>query len=234
MSVAMTTSPASFVSSDDVQRVVANLAAVRRRIVNAGGDPSAIGVVAVTKMFGLTMVRAAHAAGLTTLGENYVDELEDKRRETGDLAIRWHYLGALQSNKIARVLRVADVLSGVSREKEIRKIAALCPGATIDVQVDLTGAAERNGADDADVPGLVALAREEGLDVRGLMTVASPEPMTAERQFARVNELCHELDLRERSMGMSDDLELAVARGSTEIRVGRALFGPRTTSTPLT
>ena len=230
----MTTYPASFANPDDVQRIAANLAEVRRRIVNAGGDPLAIGVVAVTKTFNVAMVRAAAAVGLDAMGENYVDELEAKRREVNDLAVRWHYLGALQSNKISRVLAVADVVSGVSREKEIRTIARVRPGTTIDVQVDLTGAAQRNGAEPLEVVALVAVGREEGLDVRGLMIVASPEPTAASAQFDRVNELAGELGLRGRSMGMSDDLELAVARGSTEIRVGRALFGPRATPTPLT
>ncbi len=230
----MTTSPASFVSPDDVQRIAANLAEVRRRIERAGGDATTVAVVAMTKNFGTNMVRAAHAVGLRTVGENYVDELEAKRAELAALDVSWHYLGALQSNKVARVLRVADVVSGVSRAKEIRLLAAQRPGMTIDVQVDLTGAPARGGADVADVASLVEHARREGLNVRGLMTVASPDAARAAQQFARVSELCVELGVPGRSMGMSDDLELAVAQGSTEIRIGRALFGPRPSRTPLT
>jgi len=229
----MTTFPASFASPDDAQRVATNLAEVHRRILSAGGDPLRVGVVAVTKTFAVTMVRAAAAVGLTSMGENYVDELEEKRRGVSELSLRWHYLGALQSNKITRIVAAADVISGVSREKEIRKIAATRGGVTIDVQVDLTGAAQRNGADVTEVAHLVRVAREAGLDVRGLMTVASPDALAAQEQFARVDELAGELGLRGRSMGMSDDLELAVAHGSTEIRVGRALFGPRTSPTAL-
>ena len=234
MSVAMTTSPASFADRADVERISANLAELRRRIERAGADPLVINVVAVTKTFDEPLVRAAQACGLTSMGENYVDELELKHRATLDLALRWHYLGALQSNKIARVAALADVISGVSREKEIRKIASLRPGATIDVQVDLTGRAERSGAAQSDVEALVRVARASGLDVRGLMLVASPDASLATAEFARVDELATEMGLRGRSMGMSDDLELAVAQGSTEIRIGRALFGPRTTRTPLT
>ena len=229
----MTTYPASFVSPDDVARVAANLAEVRRRILGAGGDPLRVGVVAVTKTFNVDMVRAAAAAGLTMVGENYVEELEDKRASAGDLAVRWHYLGALQSNKIARIVAAAHVISGVSREKEIRRIAATRDAMSIDVQVDLSGAAQRNGADASDVAHLVHVAREEGLDVRGLMIIASPDASAAASQFARVAELAGELGLASLSMGMSDDLELAVAHGSTEIRVGRALFGPRTSPTAL-
>jgi pyridoxal phosphate enzyme (YggS family) len=230
----MTTSPVSFADPDDVQRVAANLAEVRRRIGATGVDPSTVAVVAVTKTFDVATVRAARAAGLGTMGENYVEELEDKRRALDDPGVVWHYLGALQSNKIARVARVADVVSGVSREKEVRRLAALRPGLTIDIQVDLTRAPQRHGAPEEEVAALVGLARSEGLDVRGLMTVASPEASRAESQFRRVDELRRQLDLRGCSMGMSDDLELAVAHGSTEIRVGRALFGPRTGPTPLT
>jgi uncharacterized pyridoxal phosphate-containing UPF0001 family protein len=229
----MTTFPASFANPDDVQRVSANLAEVHRRILSAGGDPLSVDVVAVTKTFAVTMVRAAAAVGLTSMGENYVDELEEKRHGVRELTLCWHYLGALQSNKIARIVAAANVISGVSREKEIRKIAATREGVTIDVQVDLTGAAQRNGADVTEVANLVRVAREEGLDVRGLMTVASPDALAAQEQFARIDELAGELGLRGRSMGMSDDLELAVAHGSTEIRVGRALFGPRTSPTAL-
>ncbi|MBW4030742.1 MAG: YggS family pyridoxal phosphate enzyme [Acidobacteria bacterium] len=225
----MTTSPASSANPDDVQRVAANLADVRRRIASAGGDLAAICIVAVTKTFEASMVRAAASAGLVAMGENYVGELERKDNETADLALRWHFLGALQSNKIARILAHADVVSAVTRDKEIDKIATLRPGMTIDVQVDLTRAPQRNGADVHEVEALVTRARDRGLDVRGLMTVASPDPVAASAQFAALARLASELGLRGRSMGMSEDLERAVEQGSTEIRVGRALFGPRTT-----
>lgn len=223
----MTTFPASCASPDDVGRVADNLAEVRRRIAEAGGDLDVVRVVAVTKTFDVSMVRAAAAAGLVEMGENYLEELDAKWAGTRDLPVRWHYLGALQSNKIARVVSVADVVSGVSRAKEILKIAAARPGTTIDVQVDLTGARQRNGASIKDVPALVALARAREVDVRGLMIVASPDPVVASAQFAIVDVLSRQLGLRGRSMGMSDDLEYAVANGSNEIRVGRALFGPR-------
>ncbi|MBU6516361.1 MAG: alanine racemase [Acidobacteriota bacterium] len=201
---------------------------MRRRIVLAGGDPSTIAIVAVTKSFDSSMVRAAAAAGLSAMGENYVGELEAKDGQTADLVLRWHFLGALQSNKIARVLAHADVVSAVTRDKEIDIIATLRPGMTVDVQVDLTGQPRRHGASAAEVQTLVSRARDRGLDVRGLMTVASPEPTLAAAQFAQLRRLAQDLGLRGRSMGMSEDLELAVEQGSTEIRVGRALFGPRT------
>jgi uncharacterized pyridoxal phosphate-containing UPF0001 family protein len=223
----MTTYPASFASDELVQRVAANLADVRARIVSSGRAGESVRIVAVTKTFAPAMVRAASAAGLGDVGENYVDELRDKRAATTDLALTWHYLGALQTNKIARIVQVADVVCGVSRVKELDKIASLRPGLALYVQVDYTGAAGRNGAPPSDVADLVARGRGLGLDVRGLMTVAPPEFAAARKAFRATSELADELGLAERSMGMSDDLELACECGSTEVRVGRALFGPR-------
>ncbi len=226
-SVAMTTSPASFASEELVRRVAANLAVVRARIASSGRDPSAVRVVAVTKTFGVEHVRCAAAVGLDAVGENYVEELEAKREAGRDLKVAWHYLGALQSNKIRRVVDCADVVCGVSRAKELEKIASYRPDQAIYVQVDFTGAARRNGAEPRDVAALVGRGRALGLSVRGLMTVAPTDPAGARSAFAATSALADDLALVERSMGMSDDLELACELGSTEIRVGRALFGDR-------
>lgn len=230
----MTTFPASSADHDLAQRVSANLDGVRTRIASTGRDPAEIRVVAVTKTFAASAVRAAHDAGLRAVGENYVDELELKRDETSDVDVRWHYLGALQTNKIARITRAADLLCGVSRMKELEKIAACAAGKPVYVQVDFTGALGRNGAEPADVPGLVSRGRELGLDVQGLMTVAPVDPQGARRAFAATAALADELGLKERSMGMSDDLEMACELGSSEVRIGRALFGPRMAPTSLT
>ncbi|MDE3065655.1 MAG: alanine racemase [Acidobacteriota bacterium] len=193
----------------------------------AGRDPRTVRVVAVTKTFAPAYVRAAYEAGLRTVGENYAGELAAKREATRDLALTWHFLGALQTNKIARVCANADVLCAVSRERELERIARAKPGARLYVEVDFTGAPARAGAAPGEVAGLVARGRALGLDVAGIMTVAPPEAHGARRAFAATAALADDLGLAERSMGMSDDLELALAHGSTEVRVGRALFGPR-------
>jgi uncharacterized pyridoxal phosphate-containing UPF0001 family protein len=229
----MTTSPASSASAELLERIGANLALVRGRIAASGRDPASVRVVAVTKTFGVPEVRAAVALGLTTLGENYVDELCDKRAAVADPATTWHYLGALQTNKIARVVRCADVVSGVARAKEVDRLAALSPGLRVDVQVDFTGAPGRNGAPPEEVAALVARARERGLAVRGLMVVAPPGEGPTRQAFAATVALADDLDLVERSMGMSDDLEWACELGTTEVRLGRALFGPRPAREPL-
>jgi uncharacterized pyridoxal phosphate-containing UPF0001 family protein len=226
-SVAMTTCPASSAKGELFERVAANLFAVRARIASTGRDTATVRIVAVTKTFAPQYVRAAAAAGLKVMGENYVDELAEKRDEVTDLALTWHYLGALQSNKIHRAVLSADVLCGVSRLKEIERIASTRGGAAIYVQVDFTGSAQRNGAAPQAVAALVQRGRALGLDVRGLMTVAPIDPEGARSAFRATTALADDLGLCERSMGMTNDLEAACELGSSEVRVGRALFGPR-------
>ncbi len=223
----MTTFPASSAEEALTGRVRVNLDLVRQRIAAVGRNPDDVRVVAVTKSFGPEAVRAAAAAGLDDVGENYVAELEVKRHQTGSLGLSWHFLGALQSNKIARVSRVADVIESVSRPKEVTRLAHDAPGAAICVEVDITGRAGRGGVAPDAVAALVALGRAQGLEVRGLMTVAPPDEAGAREAFTTVRALADRLGLVERSMGMSDDFELACRLGATEIRLGRVLFGER-------
>ena len=209
------------------ERVARNLATLRERIAAAGSDPSRVRVVAVTKTFGPEAVRCAAFVGIGAVGENYLVELEAKRHDLGDVEVTWHYLGALQSKKIARVAAAADVICSVSRVKEVERLAGVGATARLYVQVDCTTREARNGAPPGEVAGLVGLARERGLRVVGLMTVAPLDPTGAQLAFRETARLADELDLEVRSMGMSDDLELACRWGTNEVRVGRALFGPR-------
>jgi uncharacterized pyridoxal phosphate-containing UPF0001 family protein len=142
----------------------------------------------------------------------------------------WHFLGAVQRNKVPSLAPVVDVWQSVARLVEGQRIARYAPGATVLVQVDCSGQPGRNGCVVAEAPELVKALSRLDLRVRGLMTVAPPEPKEAARAFRVVGELAESLGLPERSMGMSDDLELAVAAGSTMVRIGRALFGPRSRS----
>jgi uncharacterized pyridoxal phosphate-containing UPF0001 family protein len=225
-SVAMTTFPASS-DSELVQRVADNLAAVRARIASTGRDLASVRIVAVTKTFGVDAVRAALANGLRDLGENYADELCHKRTQSDDATITWHYLGAVQSNKIRAIVACADVIASVSRVKELERIATFAPARRLYVQVDYTGAPERNGALESDVAAIVDRGRALDLDVRGLMTVAPNSGDGARRAFRALGALADDLGLEERSMGMSDDLEVACEYGTSEVRIGRALFGAR-------
>ena len=222
----MTISPAS--SADEARRALVdrNLRELRRRIATTGREPAQVRVVAVAKSFGPEMVRAAAAVGLTTIGENYLDELRATRDATTDLDLTWHYLGALQTNKIARIVASADVICSLARVKEAQRLAQLGATQALYVEVDVTGDARRPGAAPHEVAPLVARARELGLMVTGLMTVA-PLDGGAREAFRLTRGLADDLGLSECSMGMSDDLEVACEMGSTEVRVGRALFGPR-------
>ncbi len=213
---------------------------MRERIAVAGGDPTAVRVVAVTKGFGADAVRAALRAGLGDVGENYAQELLAKdeavrtarRGDSSDESpvepeVRWHFLGAVQRNKVAALAPVVSCWQAVARAVEGEAIARRRPGAVVLVEVDTTEDPGRNGCSPEQVPALVAELRAAHLDVRGLMTVGPTDPEGARRAFRSVRALADELGLPERSMGMSDDLELAVVEGSTMVRVGRALFGDR-------
>jgi PLP dependent protein len=205
------------------------LAELHRRIERAGGDVERVKVVAVAKTFPPAAIRAALRAGLVEFGENYADELVAKAVALVDQpAIRWRFIGAIQRNKLARLAPYVACYESVTRIEEGRDIARRAPGATVLVEVDTTGIAGRNGVAPEGVPGLVAALRDLPVEVEGLMTVAPPEGgAAAESCFHQVGELARELGLKQCSMGMSEDLEIAVAAGATEIRVGTSLFGPR-------
>jgi PLP dependent protein len=188
--------------------------------------------VAVTKGFGADAVRAAVGAGLRDVGENYAAELLAKAEaldaDPAPSGAVWHFLGAVQRNKVAVLAPRVRLWQSVAREVEGARIARFRPGAAVLVQVDATGLPGRNGCPPSGVAGLVGRLRDDhGVDVRGLMTVAAPGREAADAAFGMVARLADELGLGERSMGMSDDLESAVAAGTTMVRVGRALFGDR-------
>ncbi len=216
------------ITSDEV---AARLATVRGRIEAAGGGPD-VTVVAVTKGFGVDAVEAALAAGLVDVGENYAQELSDKVAELvvpdGASPPRVHFIGRLQRNKVRHLAATVAVWQSVDRLALAREIAARAPGATVFVQLNLSGESQKGGCAPADAPELVARGRDLGLDVQGLMGVGPAGPPEAARPgFRRLAALADELDLPVRSIGMSGDLEVAVQEGSTMVRIGTDLFGPR-------
>ena len=209
------------------EQVAAAVERVRDRIAGAGGNPSAVRLVAVTKGFGAGAVAAAVAAGITDVGESYTHELLAKAASSPP-AVRWHFVGRLQSNKVKALASVVELWQSVDRPSLVRQLRERAPGARVLVQVNLTGELTKGGCRPADAPDLVAYAGDAGLLVGGLMAIgARGDPEDARRGFRLVRELADRLGLGERSMGMSDDLEVAVQEGSTMVRVGRALFGPR-------
>ncbi len=210
------------------EQVAGRLAEVRARVAARGVPPGRVTVVAVTKGFGPSAVRAALGAGLVDLGENYAQELVAKAAAVPGAA-RWHFLGPLQSNKLARLAPLVTLWQGVDNQAALEALARRAPGAAVLVQVQLAPGPGRRGAPPERAQELVAAGRDLGLAVRGLMAVGRPGATAGEqaRDFASVAALAGRLGLGELSMGMSDDFEVAVAEGATMLRLGRVLFGPR-------
>jgi pyridoxal phosphate enzyme (YggS family) len=216
------------------------LAAVRARIRAAGGDPEAVTVVAVTKTFGPEAVIAAIAAGVRDVGENYAQELLEKAagvaESTGhaagspypDQGPRWHFIGQLQRNKVRALAGTVALWQSVDRAELASEIARRAPGASVLVQLNLSGEAQKGGCAASDAPPLVDEARRLGLDVRGLMGVGPAGSREAARPgFDQLVALADRLELPVRCIGMSGDLDEAVAAGATMVRIGTALFGAR-------
>ena len=188
-------------------------------------------VVAVTKGVGIDAARAALAAGLTMIGENYAQELVAKHEELSPderARIEWHFLGRLQRNKVRSLASIVSVWQSVDRVELIDEIARRAPGAKVMIQLNLSEEPQKGGAALVDCAALVGHARDAGLDVVGLMGVGTAgDPADSAAAFGKLVALADELAVGDRSIGMSDDLELAVDAGSTMVRVGTGLFGPR-------
>ncbi len=180
---------------------------------------------AVTKGQPTAVVALARAVGLTCLGENYSDELLAKASPSDGMA--WNFLGPLQRNKIGKLAPVVARFQGLARLVEAETLARVAPGASVLVQVDATEKKERNGVPLVEVPNFLAQLEGLSLSVDGLMTVAPEDRSAAIACFKNLADLAREASLPVVSMGMSGDLSDAIAAGSTMIRVGSALFGPR-------
>jgi pyridoxal phosphate enzyme (YggS family) len=219
------------------------LQAVRQRIAQAaraaGRDPDDIRLIAVSKTFAPEAIREAYAAGQRAFGESYLQEAEQKIARLRDLPIEWHYIGPIQSNKSGPIARQFDWVHSVDRQKIAQRLSDARPEALaplqVCLQVNVGGEESKSG-----VPPEAALALAQALAVlprirlRGLMTIPRPVADRASQraQFRVLRELRERLvgtglDLDTLSMGMSDDLEAAIAEGATLVRVGRAIFGSR-------
>jgi pyridoxal phosphate enzyme (YggS family) len=202
---------------------------IRGRITSAGGDADRVEVVAVTKGHPPEVVTAVRAAGLTAVGESYAQELAAKVDALGDEApsVQWHMIGRLQRNKVRMVAPFVSLWQSIDRLSVAAEVARRAPGAAVLVQVNVTGAEQQGGCAPERVPAVVEGCGDLGLVVRGLMAIGPRRADRARPAFEQVRSLADRLGLPERSMGMSDDLESAVAAGSTMVRVGSALVGPR-------
>ena len=207
--------------------VIENLDAVHERIQAVGGDPERITIVAVTKALEVDAVDAAAAAGLVDVGENYAQELVAKAPDAPP-GVRWHFLGPVQRNKVKALAPHVVLWHGLDRVAAADAIAARAPAAPVLVQVNVAGEAGKHGCGVGAAGDLVGHARDIGLEVRGLMTVApAGAGDAARRAFRGLARLRDELGLVELSMGMSGDFEIAVQEGATMLRLGTVLFGPR-------
>ncbi len=199
---------------------------VRTRIGLAGGDDT-VRILAVTKGFGADAIEAALAAGCTAIGENYAQELIEKRAAAEHAEV--HFIGQLQTNKIRQIAGLVRVYETVDRARIAHEIAKRDPGATVLIQVDTAGQSGKGGCSFDQLDELVGEVRSIGLNLGGLMTVGPTlgGPEAARDGFRRVRSAVDRLGLEVCSMGMTGDLEVAVAEGSTQVRVGTALFGER-------
>ena len=222
------------------EELALRLAEVRHRIAKAceaaERDVSEVTLIAVTKTRPASDVRLLHALGVRDVGENRDAEAAPKAAECADLLLTWHFVGQLQTNKCASVVRYASVVHSVDRLRLIRALgrAARGAGRAIEclVEVSLDGDPARGGAVADQVPALAeALAGEEGLVLGGVMAIA-PLSMAPADAFARL--LASAAAVRAVrpgatviSAGMSGDLEAAVEAGATHLRIGTALLGDR-------
>lgn len=211
--------------SDEIAVAVRDL---RARLDSLGGDR--VRILAVAKGFPWVDVRAAMAAGIECVGENYAQEVASKYAcvAVSDRP-EIHFIGRIQTNKISQLASYVSIWQTVDRPRIIDTISRRAPGSRIMIQVNATGEEDKGGCAPAEVHRLVDGARSSGLDVLGLMVVGptSGDLDSTRAAFSLVSRLREDLGLAELSMGMSGDLELAVEWGTTMVRVGSALFGGR-------
>jgi pyridoxal phosphate enzyme (YggS family) len=219
-----------------LQRVHAR---IREAALSAGRNPDAVRLLAVSKTKPAAMVREAYRAGQRAFGENYLQDALPKLRELADLDIEWHYIGRIQSNKTREIAEHFAWVHGLDRLKHARRLSEQRPAGLGDlnccIQVNLSGEQSKGGVSPAELPELAAqVDRLPRLRLRGLMTMPDPHSPRA-AQLAAFEGLAGlrdrlktaGLDLDTLSMGMSGDLELAVAAGSTLVRIGTDIFGAR-------
>jgi len=219
------------------------LSKVRERISAAcqqvGRNPEEITLLAVSKRHPVAAIREAASCGQRQFGENFVQEALSKMEATGDLRLEWHFIGHLQSNKTRPVATHFQWVQSVDREKIALRLDAQrpfhAPPLNVCIQVSIGSELGKGGVSESDVEPLArVIADLPRLRLRGLMAIPPPSDDFEEQRghFRRLRDIWSDLrsgglDLDTLSMGMTDDLEAAIAEGSTMLRVGTALFGPR-------
>jgi PLP dependent protein len=226
--------------------IAENIANVRKRIrqacLRSNRAEAAITLLAVSKAQSPAAIRMAAEAGIHCIGENYLQEAQEKISALADTSINWHFIGPLQSNKTAGVAAAFNWVHSVDRLKIAQRLAAQRPShlppLNICVQVNIDDEGTKSGIDPAALPTLLdAISRLPNLTLRGLMAIPRADGSSAQRRasFARMRELfaanracAPQFDTL--SMGMSDDFDIAIEEGATLIRIGSAIFGARPAS----
>ena len=228
----------------NLNSIAQHLAAVRARIAQAeqrfGRTPGSVTLLAVSKTHPAAAIRAAHAARQLRFGESYAQEALAKMSLVTDLPLEWHFIGPIQSNKTRDVAIHFGWVQSVERDKIARRLneqrPVTLPPLNVCIQVNISGEASKSGASVVEVAALAQTIRElPQLRLRGLMAIPAPQD-DFERQragFRVLRELYEQLrragyELDTLSMGMTNDLEAAIAEGATLVRVGTAIFGERT------
>ncbi|MDH2080940.1 YggS family pyridoxal phosphate-dependent enzyme [Pseudomonas atacamensis] len=219
--------------ADNILQVSSRIRAAAKA---AHRDENSIHLLAVSKTKPAQALREAYAAGLRDFGENYLQEALGKQLELADLPLIWHFIGPIQSNKTRAIAEHFDWVHSVDRLKIAQRLSeqrpAELPPLNICIQVNVSGEASKSGCTPVDLPALAeAISALPRLKLRGLMAIPEPTEERAEQDaaFAAVQTLQASLalPLDTLSMGMSHDLESAIAQGATWVRIGTALFGAR-------
>jgi PLP dependent protein len=218
------------------------LSEVRARIERAaraaGRDPATVKLVAVSKTKPAEAIREAYAAGQRAFGENYAQELESKAKALADLDLEWHFIGHLQSNKAKLIAESASIMHTIDSAMLARVLGRRVTTEEREplpvlIEVNVSGEIQKHGARASEISEVMAAVRAEpGLALRGLMTMPPADDLDlAKKTFETLASLrlLHGgvAELPELSMGMSNDLEVAIACGATLVRVGSAIFGTR-------
>ncbi|MDR0702187.1 MAG: YggS family pyridoxal phosphate-dependent enzyme [Azoarcus sp.] len=223
--------------------IITNLRAVHARIAAAaqaaGRDPASVSLLAVSKTWPVAQVHAVFEAGQRAFGENYVQEGVKKVAALAGLGLEWHFIGPVQSNKTRLVADAFDWVHSIERLKTAERLSAqrdaARPPLQVCLQVNVSGEASKSGVAPEEAPALAhAVTTLPRLRLRGLMCIPEPDggQDTLRRRFALLRQLRERLAseglaLDTLSMGMSHDLEAAIAEGATLVRVGTAIFGER-------
>ena len=227
-------------------RIAENLASVRERIARAaarvGRDPRSVRLVVVTKGVGADLIREVVEAGADCLGENRVQEARQKLAVLGDLPVKWHMVGHLQTNKVKYVIGMFEMIHSLDRlslaEELDRRAGQRRTTVDVLVQANVSGEQTKFGvAPEETVEFIRQVSRFEHVKVKGLMTMAPfvPDPELARPCFRRLRELADEVrreavggvDMDWLSMGMTNDFEVAIEEGANLVRIGTAIFGER-------